>query len=176
MENPNFIGQIPPETVVSQGPIIFDASLLDMGEEFDALREDIKLNRIEYIFPDKLAQVDLIEECRALTQLNDFDIMYDLTMQMLEKRTVVINLKNDDGSRTELANFYVVNKYMNLRAFAVINEFPCLVTWLVEFMATHISKKLPTPGKSQLQAQESKETKGSKKAKKKPEEKETTQS
>jgi len=167
MDNPNFIGQIPSEPTVSQEPLSFDASILDMQDMLDALREDIKMNRVEYIFPDGLAQVDLLEECRALTQLTDFDTMYDLTMQMLEKKTLVILLKNDDGSKTELCSFYVVDKYMNLRGIEAINSYPCLVTWLTEFMAAYVSKKFPTPGQSQSQVQESKKESGKKVQKKK---------
>ena len=153
MEKRSFIGQIPPEPMVSPQPVVIDASILDMQETFDILREDVKQNHIEYIFPDGLAQIDLIEECRALTQLNDFDTMYDLTMQMLEKKPLVINLINHDGSRTELCNFYVVDRYMNLRGIEAINQFPCLVTWLTEFMAAYISKKSPLPGRDQPQPQ-----------------------
>jgi len=172
MENVSFIGQPPPEPTVAQaqGPLVFDASILEDQEAWDILREDIKQNHIEYVFPDGLTQPDLLEECRALTQLTDFDTMYDLTMQMLEKKPIHINLINYDGSKTELCNFYVVDRYMNLRGIEAIDQFPCLVTWLTEFMAAHISKKSPLPGKSAPQAQAAasaggKKTKREKKAK-----------
>lgn len=139
-----------------------------MQDAFDALREDVKQNRIEFVFPEGLNQPDLIEECRALTRLDDFDTMYDLTMQMLEKKPVVINLINYDDSRTELCNFYVVDRYMKLRGIEAINQYPCLVTWLAEFMAAHISKKFPQPMKNQPQTQAAEKT-GGKKPKKKAE-------
>ena len=154
MENQSFIGQLPPEPTVSQRqPLVIDASILDMAEALDAVREDVKLNRIEFIFPDQLNQVDIREEARALTQLDDFDTMYDLTMQMLEKKTLVINIMNLDGSRTELCNFYIVDRFMNLRGIEAINKYPCLITWLAEFMSVYVSKKFPLPTQSQPQAQ-----------------------
>jgi len=176
MNEQNFIGQIPPELTVASQPIIIDASVLDMQETFGIIREDVRQNRVEYIFPDGLTQVDLIEECRALTQLDDFDTIYDLTMQMLDKKSVIINIKNLDGSKTELCSFHVVDRYMNLRGVEAINEFPCLVTWLTEFVAAYISKKFPRPGKSQPRAQDSGTTESGKKTKKlkKPKEPVTT--
>jgi hypothetical protein len=124
---------------------LLDASVLDQQETHKIVREDIKLNRVEYVFPVGLNQVDLLEECRALNKLDDFDTMYDLTMQMLEGKPVVINIKNFDGSRTELCNFQVVDRYQNLRGVDAIDEYPVLVTWLTEFIGAHISKKYPLP-------------------------------
>jgi hypothetical protein len=133
---------------------ILDAAVLDMQETHTILREDIKLNRVEYVFPEGLNQVDLIEECRALTQLDDFDTMYDLSMQMLAGKPLTILIKNLDGSKTELCSFQVVDRFMNLRgAVEAIDQFPCLVTWLTEFIGAHISKKYPVPGNNLLQPQ-----------------------
>jgi hypothetical protein len=137
------VGVTPPRAFLA-----LDASVLDATETHQILRDDIKLNRVEYIIPDGLNQVDLLEECRALTMLDDFDTMYDLTMQMLVGKPVVINIKNTDGSRTELCSFQVVDRYQNLRGVAVIKEYPCLVTWLTEFIGAHIAKKYPLPGSS----------------------------
>jgi hypothetical protein len=125
--------------------LALDASVLDQEEAHEVLREDIKANRVEYIFPDGLNQVDLIEECRALTRLDDFDTMYDLTMQMLAGKPVTIHIKNLDGSKTVLCDFQVVDRYQDLRGVDAIDEYPCLVTWLTEFIAGHIAKKFPRP-------------------------------
>jgi hypothetical protein len=140
------VGVTPPRAFLA-----LDASVLDQKETHEILREDIKANRIEYIFPDGLNQVDLVEECRALTRLDDFDTMYDLTMQMLAGKPVTINIKNPDGSKTVLCDFQVVDRYQNLRGVDVIDEYPCLVTWLAEFIAGHIAKKFPVPRKNLLQ-------------------------
>jgi hypothetical protein len=128
--------------------LALDASVLDHAETHKIIRDDIKQNRIEYVFPDGLNQVDLLEECRALTMLDDFDTMYDLTMQMLVGKPITINIKNLDGSKTELCGFQVVDRYQNLRGVEVINEYPFLVTWLTEFIGAYISKKYPLPGKN----------------------------
>jgi hypothetical protein len=143
------VGVAPP-----RGFLALDASVLDHAETHKVVKEDVKQNRIEYIFPDGLNQVDLIEECRALTMLDDFDTMYDLAMQMLVGKPVIINLKNFDGSRTELCNFQVVDRYQNLRGVGAIDEYPCLVTWLTEFIGAHLLKKYPVPLQNRLPPQE----------------------
>jgi hypothetical protein len=136
------VGVVPP-----RGFLALDASVLDHAEDHKALREDIKRNWIEYIFPDGFNQVDLLEECRALTMLDDFDTLYDLTMQMLVGKPVTIAIKHRDGSKTELCSFQVVDRYQNLRGVEAINDYPCLVTWLTEFIGAYIAEKIPTPEK-----------------------------
>jgi hypothetical protein len=142
------VGVSPPRAFLA-----LDASVLEHQEEHAIVREDVKQNRIEYIFPDGLNQVDLFEECRALTMLDDFDTMYDLTMQMLVGKPVTINIKNLDGSKTELCSFQVVDRYQNLRAIEAIDDYPCLVTWLTEFIGALLVKKSPLPAKSLLPPQ-----------------------
>jgi hypothetical protein len=142
------VGVAPPRAFLA-----LDASVLDHAETHKIIRDDIKQNRVEYIFPDGLNQVDLIEECRALTMLDDFDTMYDLTMQMLAGKPVTVNIKNLDGSKTELCSFQVVDRYQNLRGVEAVDEYPCLVTWLTEFMGAHISKKYPLLGRNLSQPQ-----------------------
>jgi hypothetical protein len=144
------VGVTPPRAFLA-----LDASVLDHAETHKIVREDIKQNRVEYIFPDGLNQVDLLEECRALTMLDDFDTMYDLTMQMLAGKPVTINIKTLDGSKTELCSFQVVDRYQNLRGVEAVNEYPYLVTWLTEFIGAYISKKYPIPGRNPLPPQES---------------------
>jgi hypothetical protein len=145
------VGVTPPRAFLA-----LDASVLDHVETHEIIRDDIKQNRIEYIFPAGFNQVDLIEECRALTMLDDFDTMYDFTMQMLVGKPVVINIKNFDGSKTELCSFQVVDRYQNLRGVEAIDEYPWLVTWLTEFIGAYISKKYPLPGRSPSQPQAAK--------------------
>jgi hypothetical protein len=151
------VGVTPPRAFLA-----LDASVLDHVETHKIIRDDIKQNRIEYIFPDGLNQVDLLEECRALTMLDDFDTMYDLTMQMLVGKPVVINIKNIDGSKTELCSFQVVDRYQNLRGVEAIDKYPCLVTWLTEFIGVHILKKSPLPGKNPSQSQAAEKQSGKK--------------
>jgi hypothetical protein len=143
---------------------ILDATVLDMQETHKIVREDIKQNRIEYVFPDGLNQLDLFEEARALTMLDDFDTMYDLTMQMVMGRPVAVNILNFDGTKTRLCLFQVVDRYMNLRSVDAIDEWPCLVTWLTEFIGACLLKKYPMPGRSQPQPQASGKKGGRKKA------------
>jgi hypothetical protein len=136
------VGVAPPRAFLA-----LDASILDHAETHEIVRDNVKQNLIEYVFPDECPfnQVDLREECRALTMLDDFDTMYDLLMQMLTGKPVVINIKNPDGSKTELCSFQVVDRYQNLRAIDAINDYPCLVTWMTEFIGAYIARKYPTP-------------------------------
>jgi hypothetical protein len=133
--------------------MILDASVLDAGEINEVMREDIKFNRVEYLFPEGLNQVDLFEECRALTMLDDFDTWYDLSMQMLAGRPVTIRITGLDGSKSDLCVFQVVDRHMDLRGIDVINKYPWLVVWMVEFIQGHASKKFPLPGNSLPQPQ-----------------------
>jgi hypothetical protein len=128
---------------------ILDAAILDMEDTHKVVRDDVKQNRIEYFFPGGLNKVDLFEECRALTALEDFDTMYNLTMLLLEDKDVVIRIKNYDDSKTELAQIHVVDKDQNLRGYDVIDEYPVLITWLAEFIAGMLLKKYPVPGPNQ---------------------------
>jgi hypothetical protein len=123
---------------------ILDASVLEEQDIQKITSDDIKQNRVEFVFPDGLAEVDLLEECRALTSLDDFDTMYDITMQFLTGKSLVVNIKNEDGSRSVLCKFQVTSKEMNLRSIDAIAESPVVIVWLVEFMAAYLSKKRPT--------------------------------
>jgi hypothetical protein len=127
---------------------ILDASVLEMAETQRIVREDVRQNRIEYEFPEGLNKADLFDECRALNRLDDFDTMYDLTMQMLAGKPVIINIKNYDGSKSELCSFQVTDAYQDLRGVGAINEYPVVVVWLTEFMAAKLLKKSPVPGGS----------------------------
>jgi hypothetical protein len=127
-------------------PLFLDASILDDAEDIRAVREDIEFNRIEFELPSGLAKIDLLEECRALCDIENFDIMYDLTMQMLSGKDLVINLKNDDGSKICLDRAHITDKTMDMRSVDAINEWPFLMNWLVEFIGAHLLKKFPTPG------------------------------
>ena len=43
----------------------------------------------------------------------------------------------------ELSRFVVTNRYMNLRGVDIIDQYPVLVNWLVEFIAGYLGKKYP---------------------------------
>jgi hypothetical protein len=126
-------------------PLLLDASALDLREEREILREDVKRNRIVFEFPDGLADVDILDECRALDSLDDFDAMHGLTMQKLVGKSVIIWIRQDDGTKSQLCSFHVSDREQNLRGVAAIDEFPFLLNWLVEFMAAHLAKQFPTP-------------------------------
>jgi hypothetical protein len=150
------VGVTPPRS------FILDASVLDMQEEHEILREDIRQNRIEFEFPSGINQVDLLEECRALTQLDDFDVMYDLAMQMLEGKDLVVRIKNYDNTKSELCTVHIVDKMQNLRAYQAIDDYPIIITWLTEFLGGMLLKKYPVPGSDQPPLQEQEKTSGKK--------------
>jgi hypothetical protein len=141
---------------------ILDASVLDDVDVHEVVRDDIKQNRIQFFFPKGLNRLDLLEECRAISNSKDFDLMYDITMQMLEGKPLVILSVCDDGSRRELCSFQVTDKYMDLRGIDVIDASPCLVNWLTEFIGAYLVKKYPIPSQSALSPKESKKAKDSK--------------
>jgi hypothetical protein len=141
---------------------MLDASILDGINEHEFVRDDVKLHRIEYVFPDGLNTLDLFEECRALTLLDDLEAMYDVTMQLLTGKSVIIYLKHYNGVKTELCAFQVVDRFQNLRAVPAIDEYPCLIVWLTEMIGGMLLKKYPVPLKDALPPEAPEKT-GSKK-------------
>ena len=90
----------------------------------------------------------MIEECRALNCLDiedpdNFDMIYDITMQMLVGKSVFIYFIDEKEVKHEIERFVVTDRYMNLRGIALIDEYPILVNWLVEFVAGYLGKKYP---------------------------------
>lgn len=125
-----------------------DASILRNQRVEEAVRYNVQQNNIRFEFPSGFAQLRLIEECRALNALNvsdpdNFDLMYDITMQMLVGKPVFIYFVDDNDVKHELSRFVVTNRYMNMRSIDIIDEYPCLVNWLVEFIAGYLGKKYP---------------------------------
>lgn len=122
---------------------ILDATVLEYKQEHQILREDIKQNKIIFAFPSGMNQLDLKEECRALAMLDDFDMMFDIVMQMLVDRDVVVIARNDAGAEAELASFHVTDRYQDLRGIDFINDYPIVVSWLVEFVGAAMLRKYP---------------------------------
>jgi hypothetical protein len=127
--------------------IFLDSSVLQGNLEEALHKREVQLENIEFSFPEGFAQLRLIEECRALNALDmsnpdNFDLMYDITMQMLTGKIVVISFK-DGRRKDELARFVVTDRYMNMRGVDIIDEYPQLVNWLVEFIAGYLGKKYP---------------------------------
>ena len=127
------------------------SSVADVDKDF-LKRKQIQRSNIEFVFPDGFTQLRLIEECRALNALDleepdNFDLMYDITMQMLTGKTVLVNFVEKDLTRVEIGKFHVTDRYMNLRGVELIDEYPILVNWLVEFIAGYLGKKYPRSSK-----------------------------
>lgn len=129
--------------------VFLDASSIASKEEDEVRRLKIQRNCIEFEFPEGFAKLRLIEECRALNALDiedpdNFDLLYDITMQMLIGKTVLINyIDNTTLQKTLVGKFHVTDRYMNLRSADIIDEYPILVNWLVEFIAGYLGKKFP---------------------------------
>lgn len=129
--------------------LVLTAQELDDREETKSLRDYIKLDRIRFeIGPDgKFANVPVQEECRALCDLENFDVLFDLTMQYLVGKDLAIYIVNDDRSETELGRMHITSKNDDLRFMQCVVDYPWLVYWLTEFVAGHLSKKFPLPGR-----------------------------
>ena len=128
--------------------IFLDASVLQNNEYESLVRYNIHQNCIRFEFPQGFTELRLIEECRALNALDvsdedNFDLMYDITMQMLVGKPVYVYFIDETGNKNEIGRFVVTDRYMNLRGVDVIDEYPVLVNWLVEFIASYLSKKFP---------------------------------
>lgn len=128
--------------------VFLDASVLRGSNIEETIRYNIQHNNIMFDFPDGFTQLRLIEECRALncldiTDPDNFDMMYDITMQMLAGKPVFIYFIDERDNKHEIGKFVVTDRYMNLRGVDIIDEYPILVNWLVEFVASYLGKKYP---------------------------------
>ena len=127
--------------------VFLDASVLKGKEQEERLKVSVQQEKICFEFPQGFAQLRLIEECRALNALDvtnpdNFDLMYDITMQMLVGKIVAIDFV-EGNQKEEIARFVVTDRYMNMRSIDIIDEYPVLVNWLVEFIASYLGKKYP---------------------------------
>ena len=128
--------------------VFLDASVLKGKEQEERLKVSVQQEKIRFEFPQGFTQLRLIEECRALNALDvtnpdNFDLMYDITMQMLTGKVVFIYFVDDDLVKHEIGRFVVTDRYMNMRTIDVIDEYPVLMNWLVEFIAGMLGKKYP---------------------------------
>ena len=127
--------------------IFLDASILKNQFAEDNEKVDVQQNKIRFEFPQGFSDIRLIEECRALNALDvsipeNFDLMFDITMQMLNGKVVFIYFM-DEMKKVEVARFVVTSRYMDLRGVPFISAYPVVVNWLVEFMAGYLGKKFP---------------------------------
>lgn len=128
--------------------VFLDSSVLRNNEMEEIIRYNVQQNNILFEFPEGFTQLRLIEECRALncldmTDADNFDLMYDITMQMLVGKSVFIYFIDDKEYKYEVSKFVVTDRYMNLRGVEFIDEYPIVVNWLVEFIASYLGKKFP---------------------------------
>lgn len=125
-----------------------DSSILHNSAVEEAIKFDVKKTRITFEFPEGFTQIRLIEECRALNALDvsdpdNFDLLFDITMQMLTGKPVFVYFNDDTAGKTEIGRFVVTDRYMNLRSVDIIDEYPVLVNWLIEFVSGMLAKKYP---------------------------------
>lgn len=128
--------------------VFLDASIMRDKMVDKAVKKDIQYNCIGFEFPSGLTELRLIEECRALNCLDltvpeNFDFMYDITMQMLTGKVCQIMFTDDFGQKSIIAEFIVTDKFMNLRGVPLIDAYPVIVNWLVEFVTEYLAKKFP---------------------------------
>ena len=130
------------------GGIFLNAGIIADVQKDEIRKYNIQQTKVEFYFPDGFTQLKLIEECRALNALDvsdpdNFDLMYDITMQMLVGKVCFIYFIDEEEKRHELTRFVITDRYMNLRGVDAIDEDPVLVNWLVEFVAGYLGKKYP---------------------------------
>ena len=127
--------------------VFLDASILKAKQQDEQIKIDVQQNKIRFEFPQGFSDIRLIEECRAINALDvtvpeNFDLLYDITMQMLNGKVVFIYFM-EGSKKVEVARFVVTSRYMDLRGVPFINAYPVTVNWLVEFIAGYLGKKFP---------------------------------
>lgn len=138
-------------TAKDRGFLALNAKVLANQDVTEKIKLDVQYNKIEFIFPAGLNTIPLVEECRALNNLEEFDFMYDITMQMLVSKPVHIVMKDYDDKKYLMAKFVVTDRFMDLRGVSFLNSYPIVVSWLAEFVAGMLSKKYPRPLKEELE-------------------------
>lgn len=107
--------------------VFLDASVLKDRVLEEKQKIDVQQNKIVFEFPQGFSELRVIEECRAINALDisnpdNFDLMYDITMQMLNGKVVFIYF-NENGKKNEVARFVVTSRYMDLRGVPFINAY-----------------------------------------------------
>lgn len=133
---------------MSNPAVFLDYSVLEKKQKQMEWSLEVKQERVRFEFPAGFTQLRLIEECRALNCLDlsdpdNFDFMYDITMQMLVGKSVFIYFIDDMGTKHEVERFVVTDRYMNMRGVDFIDEYPVVMNWLVEFVSGELAKKFP---------------------------------
>ena len=142
------------QTVTTSSPgtsrhgIFLNASILDEAHRIDIMRNEVKMNRIQFSFPEGYADIPVLEECRVLEDIENFDLMFDVVMQKLTGKPVIIYLKDDTGKAKEVSRFIVTGRYMNLMGVPFIAKYPVVVTWMLDFIQVEFLKKYPLPPES----------------------------
>lgn len=133
--------------------ISLDASTLDDKDDMELVREFVKLNRVTFRIlgcnsNNVFSNVSLHEQCRALCDIENFDMMYDFTMQVLLGKKLQIFLRDDKGKNIIVGNSTITDKFDDMRlVFPVLADYPIIMNWLVEFIAGLLGKKFPLPTK-----------------------------
>lgn len=132
---------------------MIDSSVLHNQEEMDAVKDEIKQYRVIFEFPGGINDIDLLDRCRMLFSTDDFDLCYETVMKMLAEKPVRILLRNyDNTTLSTFAEFQIVNSEMDLRAVPVLNDYPIIINWLVEFLVGLELKKFPLPLQSSTES------------------------
>ena len=133
-------------------PFILDYSVKDNFEFHTFIKDDIQKNKIRFEFPEGFAKIPIIEECRAVSEYGNpeqFDLLYDIVMQLLVGKPVRILMQTDSGDYAVFSQFIVTNRYMDLRGVPELNDFPIIVMWMVDVIVCSLSKKYPVPSQNE---------------------------
>ena len=124
--------------------VFLDASVLRGKERDKSVKLALKMDAMRFEFPAGINQdIPFIEELRALENIDDDDFMYDITMQMLVGKRVLIQCRDLENKYHTVCDFIVTDRYMNLRGVPYLDKYPIVFLWLVDFMRNYLLKKYP---------------------------------
>lgn len=124
--------------------VFLDASVLRGKERDKNVKLALKMDAMRFEFPAGINQdIPFIEELRALENIDDDDFMYDITMQMLVGKRVLIQCRDLENKYHTVCDFIVTDRYMNLRGVPYLDKYPIVFLWLVDFMRNYLLKKYP---------------------------------
>ena len=126
-------------------PVYLTFTDAEEKEYRDSLRKDIEANRMIFEFPSGLNNLPLMEECLALQHLDDFEFMYDITMQSLVGKSCKVYIRNMDNTVSVLGEFFVTDRYQNMKVEPLFDAYPSIMLFLTNSIGANLAKKLPAP-------------------------------
>jgi hypothetical protein len=121
--------------------MLLDGSILDDREEHIIGREDVRLNKIEFVFLSRLGQAAMTEKCRMIHDIDNFNAAYDFTMRVCAGTELAIYIRDAQAGKKKLCHIAPAD-WRSLRDVEAIDAYPVLIVWLIDYVKTFLLTEL----------------------------------